>query len=288
MLKLIVCLKQVPMVTELPWDPETGTLKRDAADGMMNPSCKSALEAALQIKDQRPAHITTISMGPPMAEEVLREAIAMGADSGILLTDSRLAGADTLATSFTLASAIRMHCPDADLVLCGSSSSDSDTAQVGPQLMEELGIPGVAYVREIVILDRTIRMRRESDDFLETLEMEAPGLVTVMAEGFSPRYASLDGLQKAFETGEILRLSLDDLGLDPGSVGVSGSPTRIRNVYSTTARKQNLIWKGSPGKLAKNLFDRFQDTLSGAMAKDLKTHDHDPDPEDDTLEDSNA
>jgi electron transfer flavoprotein beta subunit len=223
-----------------------------------------------------------------MAEEVLREAIAMGADTGILLSDPRMAGADTLATSFTLASAIRMHCPDIDLILCGSSSTDSDTAQVGPQLMEELGICGVAYVQEIEIHDRTIRMRRESDDFSEILEMDAPGLITVMAEGYAPRYPSLDGLEKAFRSEEIRRVTIDDLGLDPQSVGIAGSPTRIRNVYSATSRKQNVMWKGSPGKLAKTLFDRFQDALSGAMGKDLKTHDHDPDRENDTPEDQDA
>ena len=136
MLKLIVCIKQVPMVSELPWDSKTGTLKRDMAEGMMNPACKHALEAALQIKNHHLAHITTLSMGPPMAEEILRESLAMGADRGILLTDPRMAGADTLITSYTLARAIIKECPDFDLILCGCHTSDSErsrSAGAGPE-----------------------------------------------------------------------------------------------------------------------------------------------------------
>ena len=275
MLKLIVCIKQVPMVSELPWDSRTGTLKRDMAEGMMNPACKHALEAALQIKNHHLAHITTLSMGPPMAEEILRESLAMGADRGILLTDPRMAGADTLITSYTLARAIIKECPDFDLILCGRHTSDSETAQVGPQLAEELDIAAVAYVEKIEISGRRVRMQRESDDFLETLEMDMPGLITVTTTGYPPRYAPLSGLQNAFEAGDIVLRNMDDLGLEFGAVGMKASPTRILDVYSPTARKKNIVLKGTPKKSAENLFDQFGDKLSGAMAKDLKTHDHD-------------
>ena len=142
MLKLIVCVKQVPMVSELPWESRTRTLRRDLAEGMLNPACSHALEAALQLKEKVGAHITVITMGPPMAEEVLFEALALGADRGVLLTDRRMAGSDTFATSFILARAIEKTCPDFDLVLCGCYTSDSETSQVGPQLVEELNIPG--------------------------------------------------------------------------------------------------------------------------------------------------
>jgi len=275
MLKLIVCIKQVPMVSELPWDSRTGTLKRDMAEGMMNPACKHALEAALQIKNHHLTHITTLSMGPPMAEEILRESLAMGADRGILLTDPRMAGADTLITSYTLARAIIKECPDFDLILCGRHTSDSETAQVGPQLAEELDIAAVAYVEKIEISGRRVRMQRESDDFLETLEMDMPGLITVTTTGYPPRYAPLSGLQNAFEAGDIVLRNMDDLGLEFGAVGMKASPTRILDVYSPTARKKNIVLKGTPKKSAENLFDQFGDKLSGAMAKDLKTHDHD-------------
>ncbi len=276
-MKFIVCMKQVPMVSELPWDSRTGTLKRDLAEGMMNPACKHALEAALQLKLQYGATVTAITMGPPMAEEILREALSMGADQGILLSDRRMAGADTLITSYTLARAIEKQCPNFDLIFCGCYTSDSETAQVGPQLAEELNIAGAAYVRHIEINARTVRMQRESDDFLETLEMDMPGLVTVTTMQYKPRYASLRGVQDCFEGGEIVSLNLDDLGLEPKSVGMKASPTRILNVYSPTARKKNIILKGTAKKSAETLFDQFGDKLSGAMSKDLKTHDHNQD-----------
>jgi electron transfer flavoprotein beta subunit len=280
MLKIIVCIKQVPGVSELPWDSKTGTLKRDMAEGMMNPACKHALEAALQIKRHHGAHITTLSMGPPMAEEILRESLAMGADRGILLTDPRMAGADTLITSYTLARAIQKECPDFDLILCGCHTSDSETAQVGPQLAEELDIAGVAYVEQIQISGRRVRMQRESDDFLETLEMDMPGLITVTTTGYLPRYAPMSGLQDAFEAGDIIYRNMEHLGLEPGAVGMKASPTRILDVYSPTARKKNIVLKGTAKKSAEALFDQFGDKLSGAMAKDLKTHDHDRNDED--------
>jgi electron transfer flavoprotein beta subunit len=275
MLKLIVCIKQVPMVSELPWDSKTGTLKRDMAEGMMNPACKHALEAALKIKSHHLAHITTLSMGPPLAEEILRESLAMGADRGILLTDPRMAGADTLITSYTLARAINTECPDFNLILCGRHTSDSETAQVGPQLAEELDIAAVAYVEQIEICGRRVRMQRESDDFLETLEMDMPGLITVTTTGYPPRYAPMSGLQDAFEAGDIIYRNMDHLGLESAAVGMKASPTRILDVYSPTARKRNIVLKGTAKKSAENLFEQFGDKLSGAMAKDLKTHDHD-------------
>jgi electron transfer flavoprotein beta subunit len=275
MLKLIVCIKQVPMVSELPWDSKTGTLKRDMAEGMMNPACRHALEAALQIKNHHGAHITTLSMGPPMAEEILRESLAMGADRAVLLTDPRMAGADTLITSYTLAHAIIKECPDFDLILCGRHTSDSETAQVGPQLAEELDIAAVAYVEQIEIDGRRVRMQRESDDFLETLEMDMPGLITVTTSGYPPRYASMSGLQEAFEAGDIVRRDMDQLGLEFAAVGMKASPTRILDVYSPTARKRNAVLRGTAKKSVEDLFDQFGDKLSGAMAKDLKTHDHD-------------
>jgi electron transfer flavoprotein beta subunit len=275
MLKLIVCIKQVPMVSELPWDSKTGTLKRDMAEGMMNPACKHALEAAIQIKSRHGAHITTLSMGPPMAEEILRESLAMGADRGILLTDPRMAGADTLITSYTLARAIMKECPDFDLILCGRQTSDSETAQVGPQLAEELDIAAVANVEQIRISGGRVRMQRESDDFQETLEMDMPGLITVTTTGYPPRYAPMSGLQDAFGAGDILLRNMEQIGLESATVGMKASPTRILDVYSPTARKKNIVLKGTAIKSVEALFDQFGDKLSGAMAKDLKTHDHD-------------
>ncbi|MCP4752725.1 MAG: electron transfer flavoprotein subunit beta/FixA family protein [Proteobacteria bacterium] len=270
MLKLVVCIKQVPMVSELPWDAKTGTLRREVAEGMINPACRHALEAALLLKHRHDAHITTITMGPEMAEEILHEAIAMGADCGILLTDRQMAGADTRATALTLARAIEKKCPDFDLLLCGCQTSDSETAQVGPQLMEELDIPGVAYVDQIELEGRTARMKRLSDDFLETLEMDLPGLVTVSTRHYSPRYAPMAGLQDAFGKVDIVRLSINDLELDPEVTGIKGSPTKILNVYSPTAQKDNIVMKGTARKIVDQLFERFEDRIGGAIGKDIK------------------
>ena len=203
MLKLVVCIKQVPMVSELPWNPKTGTLKRELAEGMMNPACAHALEAALQVKNLHECEITAITMGPPMAEEVLYEAIAMGADQGILLSDPAMAGGDTYATSNTLARTIEKECPDFDLIFCGCFTSDSETAQVGPQLAEELDIPAAAYVEKFEIKDRKVHMQRVSDNFLEIMEMKLPGLVTIMTRAFVPRYPSLEGLAEAYEHRQI-------------------------------------------------------------------------------------
>lgn len=281
MFNIIVCIKQVPMVSELPWDTKTGTLKRETAQGMMDPASRRALEAALRLKDQlagqgRATCLTAISMGPPMAEEVLYEAKALGADSGVLLTDRRMAGADTCLTSKILADFIRKELPSVDLVLCGSQSSDSETAQVGPQLAEELGIPAIGYVRELDLSGSCLGVTRHVDDFLEEMEMDLPGLVTVDLDSgaYVPRYAAMDGVQAAFESRDIRIMDGDDIGLDPGFNALRQSPTRIIDVYSPATAKENRVLKGAVKKIVDTLFDDYGKILSGAMGKDLKTHEH--------------
>ena len=258
------------MVSEIPWDKATGTLKRDLAEGMMNPACRSAMEAALRIREAEGGEITAITMGPPMAEEILYEAIALGADRGVLLTDRRMAGADTSVTSYTLARAIEKACAGFDLVLCGFSTSDSETAQVGPQLAEELDVPGVAYVDEIAVSGRTVRVQRLADNFLETLEMALPALVTVTTGVYTPRYVPLGGLEAAFCRAEIKTLDADALGLDPECLGVKASATKILSVASPTAGKKNIVLTGTPKRIVEQLFERFDDKIGGAIGKDLK------------------
>lgn len=270
MLKLVVCIKQVPMVSELPWNSKTGTLKRELAAGMINPACSHALEAALQIKENYGGHITVITMGPPMAEEVLYEAIALGADHGVLLTDKQMAGADTFITSFILARAIKKACPGFDLILCGCYTSDSETAQVGPQLAEELNIPGVAYVEHLEIKNKMIRMQRLMDNFLETLEMDLPGLITVTTQKYAPRYAPLSGLQEAFEKKKITELNAKKLGLAPQLSGQKDSPTKILNVYTPITDKKNIVLKGTAKKIVGQIFEKFDAKIGGAIGKDLK------------------
>ena len=270
MLEVVVCIKQVPMVSELPWNPKTGTLKRELAEGMMNPACAHALEAALQIKSRRQAEIIVITMGPPMAEEVLYEAMAVGADRGLLLTDPAFAAADTFATSYTLARTIEKQCPGFDLVLCGCYTSDSETAQVGPQLAEELDIPAAAYVEDFAIKGRKVRTQRVSDNFLEIMEMNLPGLITIMTRSFAPRYPTLEGLAAAYDRRQIKIMTAQDLGLDSQRIGRTGSPTKIINVYSPTAAKENVVLKGTAKNVVNEIFENFGDKLSGAMGKDLK------------------
>ncbi|KPA11629.1 electron transfer flavoprotein beta subunit [Candidatus Magnetomorum sp. HK-1] len=260
------------MVSELPWNSKTGTLKRELAEGMMNPACKHALEAALQIKQEHDASISVVSMGPPQAEEILREAIALGADQGFLLSDKRLAGSDTLITSHALAKTIENQCPDYDLILCGCHTSDSETAQVGPQISEELNIPCVAYVDSIEHSGKMVTISRVIDGFVETLEMDFPGLVTISTACHLPRYVPLKGLQNAFQSSEnITQITIEDIGLSPDFVGAKQSPTRIVHVYSPTTQKKNVVLEGSPRKVVDELFEQFGDKISSAIEKDIKS-----------------
>ncbi|MBN1383140.1 MAG: electron transfer flavoprotein subunit beta/FixA family protein [Deltaproteobacteria bacterium] len=270
-MEMVVCIKQVPMVSELPWDPATGTLKRDLAEGMMNPACRHALEAALQLKARHGGRITALTMGPPMAEEVLRQALALGADQGFLISDPAMAGSDTFVTSFILATAVKKYCPNFDLVLCGCYTTDSETAQVGPQLAEELDLPAAAFVEEIAKKKNCLIVKRLSDGFIETLEMDLPGLVTVSTRHYAPRYFSLAGIEDAFpDAAPIRTLSAVDLGLERGSIGVQASPTRIVNVYTSRTEKQNVILRGAPKQIVEELLDRFGDRIGGAMGKDIE------------------
>jgi electron transfer flavoprotein beta subunit len=258
------------MVTELPWDEKTGTLRRDLAAGMMNPACKHALEAALQIKENHSAKITVITMGPPAAEEVLREALAMGADDAILICDKILAGSDTFATSLILKEAIKKKCPKFDLVLCGAYTADSETAQVGPQLAEELDLPAAAYVERLEISGRTLRVRRIVDNFRETLEMEFPALVTVSMENYKPRYVKLTGLENAFEKNDVIVLDAKSLGLTASSVKTKGSRTRVRKVFLRKAEKRNLLLQGAASNVVHEFLGRYQRKIGTVIGKSIE------------------
>ncbi len=276
MLNIIVCIKQVPMVSQLPWNSRTGTLKRELAQGMMDPASRRALEAALQLKEKYPnIHICTITMGPAMAEEILHQAKALGADEGILLTDIRMAGADTFLTSHILAQFIKQKRKKFGLVLCGSQTSDSETGQVGPQLAEELDIPAIGYVNHIKLQDCTIEVERHVDDFHEILAMDMPGLITVDVSAYTPRYLALEGVENAFENPDIKFINAEKLGFDINFNALRDSPTKIVDVYSPAIRKDNTVLKGAVKKIVDQLFDEFGKTISSAMGKDLKTHEHD-------------
>lgn len=275
MIDIIVCVKQVPMVSELPWDSKTGTLKREAAQGMMDPASRRALEAALRIKEKQPAHIRVITMGPPMAEEILHQAKALGADEGVLLTDRRMAGADTFLTSHILARFIQKKCADVDLVLCGCQTSDSETAQVGPQLAEALDIPAITYASAIEVEAGTVQVQRHVDDFYEVMQMKLPGLISVDLSAYTPRYLALNGVEPAFADPDICHVDARQLGLDEDFNAIRESPTHIIDVYSPATRKDNHVLKGAVKKVVDQLFKDYGKVISGAMGKDLKTHAHD-------------
>jgi electron transfer flavoprotein beta subunit len=275
MLNIIVCIKQVPMVSELPWNSKTGTLKRELAGGMMDPASRRALEAALQIKENQGAHICAVTMGPVMAEEILHQAKALGADDGVLLTDRRMAGADTFLTSLILSKFIQKEYKSFDLVICGSQTSDSETAQVGPQLAEELDIPAIGYVNQIRVKKDNIEVRRHVDDFYEILTMDLPGLITIDLSAYKPRYLALEGLEKAFENPDIKIIDAKKLGLDDSFNALKDSPTRIIDVFSPTTQNENRVLKGAVKKIVDQLFDEYGKVISSGMGKDIKTHDHD-------------
>ncbi len=225
MMKIIVCVKQVPDTTEIKIDPVKGTLIRDGVPSIMNPDDKGGLELALRLKDQHGAHITVISMGPPQADIILREAFAMGADRAILLSDRKFAGADTLATSYALSGLCRTL--DYDLIIAGRQAIDGDTAQVGPELAEHLDLPQITYVADAKRLDNgNLLVHKENEDSVQVLEVEGKCLLTVLASAFEPRYMSVNGIMKAYER-EVEVWGADKIDVDESKLGLAGSPTKV-------------------------------------------------------------
>nr|WP_319392898.1 electron transfer flavoprotein subunit beta/FixA family protein [uncultured Desulfobacter sp.] len=274
-LDIIVCIKQVPMVSELPWNSKTGTLKRELAQGMMDPASRLALEAGLRLKkagqaDDRTIQVIALTMGPPMAEEVLHQAVSLGADRGVLLTDRKMAGADTNLTSFILGRYIKMFKPDTGLVLCGSQTSDSETAQVGPQLACDLDWPAIGWASDIRLAEKTVVVTRLVDDYMETLEMDLPGLVTIELGAFVPRYSGLAGVAQAFAVPQIEVVDAGRLELDNDFNALKDSPTRILDVFSPAAQKESRVLKGAAKTVVDQLFADYGKVISSAMGKDLK------------------
>lgn len=261
------------MVSQLPWDSKTRTLKRDLAPGMMDPASRRALEAALMLKEAMNASITVISMGPPMAEEILHQAIALGADHGILLTDPAMAGADTYLTSQILSTCIEKYCQSVDLVLCGLQTSDSETGQVGPQLAEGLNFPSIGYGSEISIKEKVLEVERYVDGFRERLQTRLPALVTIDPHAYEPRYLPLSGIETAFEDSKIDILSCRDLDMNEPFNAIKESPTQIIDVYSPVTEKENHILKGPVKQVVDQLFEGYGNIISGVMEKDLKKQD---------------
>ena len=241
---IVVCVKQVPDTAEVKINPETGTLIREGVPSIINPFDMHALEAGLQIKDGVKATVIVLTMGPPQAETALRDAIAMGADDGILLSDRAFAGSDTWATSFTLSKAIQKI--GADIIICGKQAIDGDTAQVGPETAEFLNIPHISYVRKIEeITGTSIRVQRLMDDGYDVIESPFPVLLTVVKELNEPRLPSLKG-KMAAKKAEIKKWGRADIMADENDIGLKGSPTQVKNIFIPEARSGRKILEGTP------------------------------------------
>lgn len=227
-MKIVVCLKQVPDTNQVKIDPVTGTLIREGVPSIINPEDKHALEEALRIKDENGAHITVITMGPPQAEAALREAMAMGADEAILVTDRAFAGADTLATSHALAGALKKL--EYDIIFAGRQAIDGDTAQVGPEIAEHLGLPQVTYVQKVEVKDGALTVTKALEDGYEVLDVKMPCLLTAIKELNEPRYMNARNIFQIFNK-EVKVWSADDIDVDKALLGLKGSPTKVKRSW---------------------------------------------------------
>lgn len=230
-MNLIVCIKQVPNTTEIKIDPVTNTLIREGVESILNPFDTYAIEEAVRLKEAHGGRVTVISMGPPQVEETLREAISLGADNMILLSDRKFAGADTWATSLTLAAAIK-KIGEYDLILTGQQAIDGDTAQVGPGIAAHLDIPQTCFVRRIESVDGCkVILQRLMEDGYDRVQMRLPAVISVVKEINSPRLPSLRGKRNA-KAVELTVWNANDLGLDEKDIGLNGSPTQVLSIFS--------------------------------------------------------
>ena len=266
-MNIIVCIKQVPGTTQVEIDPETGVLKRDGVESKMNPYDLYALETALRIKESSGAEVTVITMGPPQAREVIREAFMMGVDRGFLLSDRRFGGADVLATSYTLAQGIKAA-GTFDLIICGKQTTDGDTAQVGAELAEFLDIPHVTCVCKLgSITEKSITADLDLPLHTGTAEIAFPCLITVEKGIFEPRLPSYKR-KLATRDREITVLTLDDMSdKNPKHYGLNGSPTQVKRIFPPENHNDRQVWEGNDEELTKKLFEYLE---SGKFLQQLR------------------
>ena len=239
-MNIVVCIKQVPDTTEIKINPATGTLIREGVPSIMNPDDKGGLEMALRLKDLYGANVTVITMGPPQADAILREAFAMGVDRTILLTDRKFAGADTLATSNALAAALK--CLDYDLIITGRQAIDGDTAQVGPQMAEHLDLPQVSYVVDLKYEGRHVIVKKETEDGYQMLEAETPCVLTVLASANQARYMTVSGIMEAFDK-EVEIWNVSKINVDEAKLGLAGSPTRVKSSFTKAQKGAGQVYE---------------------------------------------
>jgi len=262
---IFVCIKQVPGISEVYINPITNTLVREGIPSITNPHDKHALELALSIKEKHGAEVIALSMGPPQAEEVLREALAMGVDQAFLLTDRAFAGADTLATSYTLALGIKKILKATKnkknyLVILGAQAIDGDTGQVAPELAEELNIPQITYVQSFKLKDDTIILERIfRKEEVVIIETKIPAVISVLKEINHPRLPTMRGIVESFSKKKVTIFSSDDLKPDKSKIGLNGSMTEVFKIFTPEKKVKQVILKGTPREIAKELSKKLKE-----------------------------
>ena len=257
-MNIIVCIKQVPDTTDVKIDPETNTLIREGVVSVINPFDMYAIEEALRIREKiEGTTVTVLSMGPPQVETALREAISLGVDKAILLSDRAFAGADTLATSFTLAQGIK-KIGAVQLIFMGKQAIDGDTGQVGPGVAEHMGVPHITDIRKIEeISEKYAILERLLEDGYIRLKVQFPAVVTVVKEINEPRLPSLRG-KMAAKKAEIVTWGFDDLGVAEEQLGLNGSPTQVMKIFTPPKPEGGKVFEGEPNETVKQLFSELK------------------------------
>ncbi|KPK42080.1 MAG: electron transfer flavoprotein subunit beta [Omnitrophica WOR_2 bacterium SM23_29] len=262
-MNIIVCIKQVPDTQDVKINPQTNTLVREGVASIVNPFDMYAIEEALRIKERLGGKVTIITMGPPQAEVALREAISLGADEAILITDRAFAGADTWATSYTLSKSIEKF-GGYDLIICGKQAIDGDTAQVGPGIAAQLDIPQVTYVKKTEeIKDGVARFERMTEEGYEVIETPLPCLITVVKEINEPRLPSLRGKIRAKQA-QVTKFTSKDMDLDPNKIGLKGSPTVVDKIFAPPKRTGGQVLHGTTPEVTDKLVEEIKDTVISA------------------------
>jgi len=256
-MNIVVLVKQVPNTTEIVVDKVTGTLIRDNVESIVNPDDLAGIEAALQLKEKLGGKVTVISMGPPQAKGMLRELLAMGCDEAVLVTDMKFAGADTWATSNTLAAVLKKM--DFDLIIAGRQAIDGDTAQVGPQTAEKIGLPQITYVSEIISCDgKTIVVRKQWEKDAEEISCPLPCIITTLSEMNKPRYMNMVDLQASFDK-EIRIITADEVNLPATHIGLTGSPTKVFKTFNKELTSDTEVLDLPADEAAQAILDLLKD-----------------------------
>ena len=256
-MKIVVCIKQVPDTTEVKLDPKTNTLIRDGVPSIINPDDKAGIEAALTLKEQLGGTVTVVCMGPPQADVALREALAMGCDDAILMSDRAFGGSDTYATAHVIAAGLKTL--DYDLIITGRQAIDGDTAQVGPQIAEQLGIPQVSYAAEVKTAeDGAIVVKRQFEDRYQLLKVKTPCLITALSELAQPRYMTVSGIVNAYNK-EVKVLTFEDVknNLNPDFIGLKGSPTNVKQSFTKQVKGAGTVINVSADEAVKTIMDKL-------------------------------